>query len=324
MTNGHGEFEQFTLHQLGARYRDIDFAAGGDDEAGARADLADHIATEVLRRVPDDPGMLFDRGLLAKFRRDWPSCREFSEAALEAVPEEQRAGDPAAWNLGIAATALRDWTTARAAWTLFGIPIGGTGDEPVDEDFGPAPVRLNPAPRFIGPRALEIDGRVHDTAVVWGRRLDPTRIQVLSVPLPTSGHRHGDVVLHDGEPHGTRLLGEDELPVFDEIELWQRSPRPTLSVVVHAPDDAGVAALTGAFHEAGLAAEDWSTAVRVLCPACSDGSPGAHHHPFGSPAPGDGRTIGISADQAQAEVLVAEWVGSAPGRSATPVQVELG
>jgi hypothetical protein len=318
----HGGLEGLDLRQLAARYRDIDFARGQDEDADARADLADRIAAEVLRRVPDEPGMLFDRGLLAKFRRDWTTCQQFSLRALDALPEEEHAGHPAAWNLGIAATARCDWATARRAWTHFGVPIGGAGGEPVVEDFGPAPVRLNPDPRYIGQRALEVDGRPGEIDVVWGIRLDPARIQIVSVPLPESRHRHGDVVLHDGEPRGTRTLGEDELPVFDELELWRRCPRPTLSTVVHAPGDADVHELTDAFYDAGLAGEDWTTGVRVLCAACSEGSPGPHDHPSAA-TDGDGRTIGISAEPAQADRVLAGWAAARPGRSATPVTVEL-
>jgi hypothetical protein len=85
-------------------------------------------------------------------------------------------GDPAWWNLGIAATALRRWDAARDAWRRFGIQVpDGTGE--LQMDLGPAPVRLDP------------DGRAE---VVWGRRVDPARIVVINVPTPESGHRWGD------------------------------------------------------------------------------------------------------------------------------------
>ena len=62
-----------------------------------------------------------------------------------------------AWNLAIAATALRDWSTARAVWGALGITIP-PGDGPTDDSFGVAPVRLNPE---------------EDPEVVWARRVYP-------------------------------------------------------------------------------------------------------------------------------------------------------
>ncbi len=259
------------------------------------------------------------------------------QRALDLIPAERRAGEPAAWNLGIAATARRDWRTARAAWTAYGATVDGATDRPTDgpadgptdgptdgpvaADLGPSPLRLNPPPRYRGQTPVRVDGRTWDTEVVWGRRIDPARIEVLSVPLPASGHRHRDVVLHDGVPEGTRRLGDEELPVFDEIELWERSPRPTLSVVVTAADQ-DVAALLSALEDAGVVAEDWTSAVHHLCEACSRGSVGAHDHPAVPPAD-TGRTIGISAFPADAEPVLDAWVAAGPGRHRAPVVVEL-
>ena len=153
-------------------------------------------------------------------------------------------------------------------------------------------------------------------------RLDPARVQLLNVPLPGSGHRHGDVVLHDGEPHGSRLVDGDEHPVFEEIELWQRSPRPTLSVVVRAPAAEDVDALLGDLDDAGLAGEEWTSNVRMLCRACSEGSPAGHDHAVGGTGAED-RTIGISGHPADAEQVLARWRAGGPGRSGSELGVEL-
>ena len=298
--------EDWSGRQLVRAYDEIDRGDGEAPDAAERADRADRIAAELLRRDPTVHGLWFDRALLAKWRRDWPAAVEFGTRALDLVPLEQREQEPAAWNLGIAATARRDWATARAAWTAFGISIGGEGADPIAEDMGLVPVRLNPPPRFVGRREVEVDGRTWETEVVWGTRLDPARVQLVSVPLPTSGHRYGDVVLHDGDVHGSRELDGQEVPVFEEIELWERSPRPTLSLVLRGSDD-DVEELLAALDAEGLAAEDWTSNVRRLCPACSEGSPGAHDHPAGS-ASADDRTIGLSGDPDDAERIVAAWL----------------
>lgn len=91
-------------------------------------------------------------------------------------------------------------------------------------DLGSAAVRLSP------------EG---EAEVVWGRRLDPARIEVLSIPLPSSGRRWGEVVLHDGVPNGERITAAGpSYPVFDEIELWAPSPVPTWVVLLEAATEA--------------------------------------------------------------------------------------
>lgn len=107
--------------------------------------------------------------------------------------------------------------------------------------------------------------------MVWGRRIDPARIEVLSIPLPSSGRRWGEVVLHDGVPHGERrTAGGATYPVFDEIELWAPSPVPTWLVLLEAATESDRDALEQLAADAGYAAEDWSSSVRLLCRTCSE------------------------------------------------------
>ncbi|SOE03052.1 hypothetical protein [Blastococcus haudaquaticus] len=310
--------EQWSLDDLLDRYDELDLSAGDDQDADdARAAEVDRIAAELLRREPEDRGLWYDRGLLAKWRRDWPAAREFNARALELTPEDERTERPSAWNLAVAATALRDWGTARRAWAAYGLPVDPEGDEPIDGDFGPAVVRLNPPVRYIGQRDLEIDGRAGDSEVVWGRRLDPARIRITSVPLPESGHRYGDVVLHDGAPEGTRVVDGDEYPVFEEIELWERSSTPTLSVQVKGSDE-DVTELRHALDLAGLPHEDWTTEVGTVCRACSDGVLDTHDHRPDVPTDG-GRRLGIAGDGDEALRVVLAWLDRAPGRESEDV-----
>ncbi len=120
-------------------------------------------------------------------------------------------------------------------------------------DLGSAAVRLSP------------EG---EAEVVWGRRFDPARVEVLSIPLPSSGRRWGEVVLHDGVPHGERTTAAGHAyPVFDEIELWapSRCP-PGWSPGAATEEDRD--ALEQLAADTGFAAEDWSSSVRLLCRMC--------------------------------------------------------
>ncbi|MFC7221133.1 tetratricopeptide repeat protein [Streptomyces polyrhachis] len=210
----------------------------------------------------------FNLALLHKFRHDWEQARA---AGLRAVALLDRAvGSPDWWNVGIAATALQDWPLARRAWQAYGLRVPGSESpgrdpaqlataEPLGMELGSAAVRLSP------------EG---EAEVVWGRRLDPARIEVQSIPLPSSGRRWGEVVLHDGVPHGERTVSGTgagyAYPVFDEIELWAPSPTPTWVVLLEAATEADRDALEDLAAEAGYAAEDWSSSVRLLCRTCSE------------------------------------------------------
>lgn len=212
----------------------------------------------------------YNLALLHKFRHDWAQARI---AGLRAVALLDRpVGAPDWWNLGIAATALQDWPLARRAWQAYGLrmPAGpmtgttdGSGEASVRLALGSAAVRLSP------------EG---EAEVVWGRRLDPARIEVLSIPLPSSGRRWGEVVLHDGVPHGERSTagrprrasGGGVYPVFDEIELWAPSPVPTWLVLLEAATEEDRDALEQLAADSGYAAEDWSSSVRLLCRTCSE------------------------------------------------------
>jgi hypothetical protein len=204
---------------------------------------------------PQDPrvgGWWYDAALARKFLRDWPEAYRLGRhAAAHASTGGQ---DPAFWNLGIAATIMRDWATARAAWEGFGITLPA-GDGPIDGNFGVACVRL--ACR-------------ESQEVVWVRRLCPTRARVVSVPFDT-GRRYGEVVVHDGEPKGDRVVGERTYRVFDELELFEPSQIPTLTVTVTVADPADLQALNDLFDADGFGFEPLASG-QMLCRCCSEGS----------------------------------------------------
>lgn len=197
----------------------------------------------------------YNAALEAKYLRNWEASLLGNERAQEIRP-----GDEATlWNLAIAATALGKWDRARFAWRELGIEVLDDEGE-VHTRTSMACVRLDP------------DGVGE---VVWGTRLDPARMQIDNVPLPTSGRRYGDIVLNDGAPEGTRTAFGREYPVFNELGLWQRSSYSTFEAAVVIPGTAAFESLEELCKQQDVAVENWAT-IRILCAACSRGNPGEH------------------------------------------------
>lgn len=234
----------------------------------ARASRANQRARELARegRTPEaieaylracgiDPTWsvpFYNLGLIHKYAGDWEPSLECNLRATELDPEDHDAW----WNLGIAATALSRWDVARSAWRGAGIDIPD-GEGPIDFPCGRTPIRLNPET---------------EAEVVWADRLDPARASICNIPLPESGFRFGDVVLHDGAPNGYRERAGREVPVFDCLELLEESGHSTWLAEIEgdAPRSA-IALLIDLADERGLVAEDWGESLRVLCKACSEG-----------------------------------------------------
>ena len=206
---------------------------------------------------PDWSVPRYNLALRAKYRGDWRESLRLNQIASRLDPDDEAAW----WNLGIAATALRDWSEARRAWIHLGISLVGSDcDGEVLASPVSACVRLDP------------NG---SGEVVWGTRIDPARIEIYNIPLPESGHRFRDIVLNDGAQEGTRLREGREYPVFNELEIWKRSRYSTFEVDLVVPDEAAETRLIELCEQNDLGAEDWSS-IRIICAACSRGNPGPH------------------------------------------------
>jgi hypothetical protein len=249
---------------------------------------------KAIKLWPAWPTPWYNLGLLRKEQRNWRESMHCNQKAVTLNPSEQEAW----WNLGIAATALEDWDEARRAWKGFGLEIP-EGEGPIEMDLGLTPIRIH----AYGPY-----GPYDEAEVVWCERIDPARAVIACVPLPQSDHRYGDLLLHDGAPNGFRKLGDEEVPVFDELQLIASSEFGTFEVIVSGVGPEDVELLSDLAAERGLAAEDWSSSIRFICRACSEGSPGKHTHDHDIDQT-DYRRIGFAAlSEIQAREVLRKWL----------------
>jgi tetratricopeptide (TPR) repeat protein len=239
-------------------------------------------------------------GIALKHAKQWTRSLTASLRAYELDPDE--ASEGALWNAGIAATAIGDWAAARRAWTKVGINLP-MGEGPIDMNIGTTPIRI---------------ARDTTPEVVWCHRIDPARARIESIPLPESGRRYHDLLLHDGEPVGSRRLGAETVSVFNELEVLEPSPFRTYTTNVIAPSAKGLAKLVEAFKDEPAAAiEDWTANITMICKACSEGLPHEHAEQREEPPWQPRRTIAIATTNSRALEILFAWVGASKKRSAT-------
>lgn len=214
-------------------------------------------AAEACRLAPDWSSAWFNYAVALKHGHRWADCLEACERVL-ALQDGENTGMH--WNAGIAATALGNWPRARAAWSAVGVRVPD-GEGPLEMEIGLAGVRVSPE---------------EYPEVVFGKRLDPCRARILSVPLPESNRRYGDVVLHDGEPRGKRRVGEGTCSVFDELMLLQPSSYGTWTAEMTCSSPAERDAIAALFDNVDGAFEDWTDNLEVMCVQCSLGEPHDH------------------------------------------------
>lgn len=273
------------------------------DEAGDTVSAV-ALADELLTLDPDSSFSWFHAGLLSKALGRWQESAYRNANAVELYTrKDAKAFDgesAAARNLGIAATALGDWEQARAAWRAYGIEVDD-GNGPIDDNFGLCPIRINPEPAI----PHQIVPNLGATAVVWCQRRSPAHGVIASVPLPESGHRFGNVVLHDGQPRGSRMVDGREVPVFDELARLQDSGLPTWQASVVGADDGDVHVLSDLLGSRGLGVDEWS-GIRVLCAQCSLGSPDAGHSH--GPNREDATRLGFTGEATALRSALDEWL----------------
>jgi hypothetical protein len=150
--------------------------------------------------------------------------------------------------------------------------------------------------------------------VVWGTRIDPTRIQIRNVPLPNSNRRYRDILLNDGAAEGTRKVDDEEYPVFNELAVWHGSTYSTFQSALSMRDLSAEQHLAKACDYSDIGFEDWST-VRILCAACSLGTPGPHECAASETIEG-AKNYGFGAESRESLIEVLNyWTSDADGRS---------
>ncbi|MEG2805809.1 hypothetical protein [Stenotrophomonas sp.] len=267
---------------------------------------------ELATHAPHVGYLHYMRGLAHKYLRDWPASLQHN---LQAQALQTERDEGAAWNAGIAATALGDWAEARRQWAQCGIRIA-EGDGPVEQDFGMISVRLNPWA---------------EGETVFARRIDVVRARLMNVPLPESGHRLFDVVLHDGAKTGERALDDGVVPVFNALQILERSDHRTFVAFIRCPsaddlDELRAAELPGIGY-----VEDWTASIVSLCLRCSygvghvNGEDDDEHTHDDRVASNDDwqveRNLGIGAQgKAAVERLLANWVAAGPGRRVDAIE----
>jgi hypothetical protein len=270
-------------------------------EAG-RLEDAERVYREVAAADPGWAAPLYNLGLVYKRMCRWEDSARYSRLAAGLDPDDAAAW----WNLGIAATALEPWAEARTAWRQCGIAIPD-GEGPPRMAFGPIPVRL-----------------FANGEVVWCDRIDPARAIVRNVPMAESGRHAGDLLLHDGQPDGYRIRNGVRVPVFNEIQRLRESGASTYVAELRATTAADGAAVLQLFADHGLAAEDWTASVGILCELCDRGVPhSSREHRSRAPWRPERRVAISSADPGPVHRLLAEWEKAGAGRTVDAVSCVL-
>lgn len=215
-------------------------------------------AGEACRLRPEWGDAWRNHAVALKHAHRWADCLAACDRAIDLDPDH---AEGMHWNAGICATALGDWARARAAWTAYGIELPA-GSGPLEMRIGMGAVRISPDDQ---------------KEVVYGARLDPCRMRILSIPLPESRRTFGDIVLHDGEPRGKRKVEDAEITVFDELDLLQSSRYSTWQVIAKCESPTERDALIALFDGVDGAIEDWTQSIHLICAQCSLGEPHDHH-----------------------------------------------
>jgi hypothetical protein len=268
------------------------FDAGDLVEARARFD-------GLLAAEPDAPDYHYMQGLVCKYLRDWPTSLHHN---LRSLALRTEADEASRWNAAIAATAIGDWAEARRQWAGCGIDIPDA-DGAIDTTFGVASIRLNAWDRG---------------ETLFGRRIDPVRARLINVPLPDSGYRYGDIVLHDGAATGQRRFHQSMVPVFNAIQRLESSEFHTFAVFATCPRREDMDTLVEARMPGIAFIEDWTESVVHYCLRCSYGAP--HRHRDEDISIGDEvwrpeRNLGIAAQSRHSVVKLLEyWKSKGGGR----------
>ena len=171
-----------------------------------------------------------------------------------------------------------------------------SGEGPPEFGWGHTPIPLDPN---------------SNAEVVWARRLDPARAQIVSVPLPSSPFHWGDIVFTDGAEEGQRMVEGRVYSVFNALQLLVPSGFRTFVIQLATTQPNTLAALEACATNHGGAAEDWGTLTSILCAECSRGLP--HEHAPSTSAPAHPHWGFAARDHEHANEIISQWLANTPG-----------
>jgi hypothetical protein len=239
------------------------------------------------------------QGLVCKYLRDWPMSLHHN---LRSIALRTEADEASRWNAGIAATAIGDWAEARRQWADCGIDLPDANGA-INATFGVASIRLN---------------AWGNGETLFGQRIDPVRARLINVPLPDSGYRYGDVVLHDGAATGQRRFHQSMVPVFNAMQRLQLSEFQTFAVFATCPRREDLDALADARVPGIAFIEDWTESITHYCLRCSYGVPHRHRNEDAKAGTDDWRpqrNLGVAAQSRHSVAKLLEgWKSKGIGR----------
>ena len=156
---------------------------------------------------------------------------------------------------------------------------------------------------------------------LYAKRIDPARAYLMNVPLPASGYRFRDLVLHDGAKTGERQFNGGTVPVFNGMQRLQQSDFMTFAAFVTCPtvEDCNDVCDRSA-PGIGLV-EDWSS-ISYYCLRCSYGAPHRHDDDKCDLDWNPDRSLGIAAQSRHSvESLLAQWQEAGPGRHVESIEL---
>jgi hypothetical protein len=260
----------------------LDIARQSDDEKAIK------IYQQILAEAPTHDEAHFNLGLIYKHRHDWAKCFYHNQESAKYDPSF----DGAWWNMGIAATMLKNWRAARRAWNHFGLKYEDS-DAEITGQIGVTPIRTDPKGR---------------AEVIWSKRIDPTRAMLENVPTLQSGRHYGDIVLHDGAPNGYRKFHGHEVPVFDEMLVIHKSDYLTFEIRMEGSNAAEMKEFERICEGYAVECENWTTNVGMVCKQCSEGRPHQRHDHELKPIEGV-YLFGLAAkNRQQVEQVLESWM----------------
>lgn len=204
------------------------------------------LCKRLVKLAPDWSAPFAFLGRMYRSRQEWKPTFHYCLRAVEHNPFDENLWE----TLGLSATAIGEWETARYAWNQLGFHFKKS-DEELDLDLGVVPVRLNP---FTQPEIVAV------------RRIDPVRATIESIPQPSSGRRYKDLILMESKPNARLFHQNKKLPVHDELQLLKQSPWRTFTTLLHTDSLRDVDTLANLCLEAGLGFDNWSNASRFFQP----------------------------------------------------------